>query len=245
MDEQMAARIRDLMRQYEKRDLLLCTPFLDPAAAREAEGMAKRCRPLLLGGYPEAERRALFLLPFDMEAEDVDESEYFAALRIKTPREELTHRDFLGSVLALGIKRERIGDILVSGEEALLVVEKKLAPYIAEELFRVGRASAHTEEVPLSELAPPEKKERHITATVQTPRLDAVAAAAFQLSRSRMGALIDAGAVSLNWKQTLKRDAEVSEGDVISIRHMGRAKVESFGGRSRKDRQFLSLIRYE
>ncbi|MBR0025596.1 MAG: hypothetical protein IJP37_00415 [Clostridia bacterium] len=245
MDEQMTARIRDMIRQYEKRDTLMVSPFLDLASAREAEAMAKRCRPVLLGGYEEAERRALFLLPYDMEAEEVDQSEYFAAIRIKTPREQLTHRDFLGSVLALGVKRERIGDILVSGEEALLVAEKKLAPYIADELIRVGRAAAHTEVIDLSELAPPEKKEKHITATVQTPRLDAVAAAAFQLSRSRMGALIDAGAVSLNWKQTLKRDAEVSEGDVISIRHMGRAKVESFGGRSRKDRQFLSLIRYE
>lgn len=245
MDEQLAARIRDMIRRYEKHDILLCSPFLDPAAAREAEALAKRCRPALLGGYPEAERRALFLLPYDMQEDEIDQSEYFSALKIRTPREKLTHRDFLGSVLALGIKRERVGDILVSGEEAFLVVEKKLAPYIADELVRVGRACAHTEEVPLSELAPPEKKEKHITATVSTPRLDAVAAAAFQLSRSRMGALIDAGAVSLNWRQTFKRDAEVAEGDMISIRHVGRAKVESFGGRSRKDRQFLTLVRYE
>ena len=245
MEEQLSARIRDLIRLYEKRDTLMVSPFLDPTSAREAKGMAKRCRPVLLGGYPEAERRALFLLPYDMEEEDVDQAEFFSAIRVETPREQLNHRDFLGSVLALGVKRERIGDILVSGEQALIVAERKLAPYIAEELIRVGRAAARAEEVPLRELIPPEKKERRITATVSAPRLDAVAAAAFQLSRSRMGALIDAGAVSLNWMQNLRRDAEVLEGDVISVRHIGRAKVEGFGGRSRKDRQFLTLVRYE
>lgn len=245
MDGSMQTRIRDMIRQYEKRGALIVSPFMDPAAAREAAEAATRCRSCLLGGYAEAERRALFLIPYDMAEDEIDESEYFAAVRVETPYEEMTHRDFLGSVLALGIKRERIGDILVSGSEALIVAEKKLAPYIAGELTRVGRAAARAAEVPLASLVPPEKKEKHIAATVAAPRLDAVAAAAFQLSRSRMGALIDAGAVSLNWRQTLKRGAEVSEGDVISIRHMGRAKVESFGGRSRKDRQFLSLIRYE
>ena len=71
MDEQMTARIRDMIRQYEKRDTLMVSPFLDLASAREAEAMAKRCRPVLLGGYEEAERRALFLLPYDMEEDEV------------------------------------------------------------------------------------------------------------------------------------------------------------------------------
>ena len=185
------------------------------------------------------------LLPYGEEATNEVEESIFSAVRVKTPYASPTHRDYLGSVLGLGIKRECVGDILVSDEGALIVLTKAMAPYVKDELIRVGRAAAKCELVPLSLLVPPEKNVRRVSATVASLRLDSAAAAAFSLSRSRMGELIDAGEVFLNFRQTLRRDAEVHEGDVLSVRHLGRAELSEIGGKSRKDRLFLTFLRYE
>ena len=239
----LLAHILDKCEQSRQRNIPAATDFLSPAEQRAAqdllhaaaihEGCAFR------GGYERAERRMLLFLP-DWQ-EEADESEYMTALRCTYRKEDtLTHRDFLGSLMAQGITREKLGDILVSEGACDLIVSRDIAPYLLQNVTGAGRVKLSVSEIELSGLNVPELKVREIRDTVSTLRLDAVAA----MSRGKAQELISSGRVQLNHRETLKADAPVAQGDVISARGLGKFEVAEVGGLSKKGRTALLLRRY-
>ncbi len=233
-------RIEELCDRFERHEMLYHTGFLTPAEQAAAAHILKR-RPQarFFGGYDGAQRQALVLAPSWMEA---PETEVMGAVRISAPFSEgLNHRDYLGALLGLGVERDRVGDILVHQNYADVIALKPLLPFLCEECNQVGRYAVKTQSADISKLEVPVQEVKTIRCTVPQLRLDCVAAAAFNLSRSRMGEAIDQGLVSLNYVACLKREKQVGEGDVISVRGMGRATVKAVGGRSKKDRLFVVL----
>ena len=178
-------------------------------------------------------------------AEEADESEYMTALRCTYRKEDtLTHRDFLGSLMAQGVTREKLGDILVSEGSCDLIVSRDIAPYLLQNVTSAGRVKLSVSEIELSDLSVPELKVKEIRDTVSTLRLDAVAASGFSMSRGKAQELISSGRVRLNYRETLKSDAPVAQGDVISARGLGKFEVAEVGGLSKKGRTALLLRRY-
>ena len=110
-------------------------------------------------------------------------------------------------------------------------------------LDRVGRYTVRAEECPLSAVPPEEHKTESLTFTVQSLRLDAVTGGLFRLSRSSAAEKIRLGLVSLNYEVCERPDASVREGDVISLRGKGKGSVTDIGGRSKKDRLFVTCER--
>jgi len=242
LSDALKKRIDELLARYARQDIPLSTGFLTPAEREDAAAWLRREPAVRFsGGYPGAERQILLLLPSWQEEEGAV-GEALAALRITAP-DSLNHRDYLGALLGLGVDRSCIGDILVGNGGAELIVLSRMAEYFRENITAVGRYGASASIIPLSELHVPERRSERVRRTVPQLRLDCVGAAAFSLSRGKMGALIDQGAVQLRHEVCFKREKPVSEGDAISVRGMGKAIVAAIGGKTGKDRIWVEIER--
>lgn len=250
------------VRDKEERALTQCvltnTDFLDCASQLEATDLL-RGRELsfcLFGGFDGAERRALFFFPQYLDIASGEEGCRYLAenpeecpitcLRFKKDKfSEASHRDYLGALMGLGIRREMLGDIIVRDDGCDIIAMKRIARYILENFEKAGRAALAGEEIPLSELIPEkEEKVQEVFVTVSSLRLDAVLAAAFSLSRGKAAAAVTQGTVFVNDRIAQKPDMPVKEGDKLVLRRSGKAIISSSGGVSAKGRQKLNILKY-
>ena len=240
--EALLRRVQDLQSRCERTGQLTATQFLTPAEQAAVDRWCKNQpgpRPLFFGGAEDCERRAAFFLPEWLEPEAFDPSEQLSALRIEAYYGTPGHRDYLGALLALGVRREWIGDIRIREQTAWVFCLPSVAGQLSG-LEQAGRVSVKVRPIALEEVPAPEVKRKAVRFTVQSPRFDAVVSETFRLSRTNAVKLIAAGAASLNYLCCTKNDAPVSEGDVISLKGYGKAKILEIGGSSRKGRLFVS-----
>ncbi|MBR6114963.1 MAG: hypothetical protein IKQ10_07215 [Oscillospiraceae bacterium] len=237
-------RAEDLAERCERTGAVTATAFLTPAEQFFiGNAFARReIRPLFAGGSGECERACAFFLPEYMDPETFDPGEYIRCVRFHSSFGAPGHRDYLGAALALGIGRERIGDIRIRGEDAWIFCLDTVEALLLE-LDRAGRFTVRTADCPLADVPPEEIRRESVTFTVQSLRLDAVTGGLFRLSRSAAAEQIRLGLVSLNYAVCERTDAAVREGDVISLRGKGKGSVVGIGGRSRKDRLFVTAER--
>ena len=251
MDEmELLKRAEDLNRRCAKTWRMTATAFLTPA---ERMLLQTQLHPeygtevLFYGGYEDAERSVAFFLPENTGegGEGVPEpvKEAISAVRFRSFFGEPGHRDYLGALLASGIARDRLGDILIQGTEATVFCLPGILSHLLM-VERIGRVSVRAEEIPLDEVKTPERRRKEKTFSVMSMRLDAVAAGMFNLSRTSCSRFIAEGELSLNYSVCLKPDALVREGDVISLRGHGKGAVCALGGNSRKGRQFVTTELY-
>ncbi len=243
----LLAHVLDKCEACRTRGTPAHTDFLSPAEARSAEELLHAAKVhdgwTFCGGYERAERRMLCFLP-DWQ-EEADTEELIAALRVRFRADEApTHRDLLGSLTALGVVRAKIGDILVSGESADVLVCTDTAEYLLGEWTSAGRIRLSAERIALPELSVPEQRIKELRDTVATLRLDAVTATGFSMSRAKAAELIASGRVQLNHREISKPDAGVREGDVVSARGLGKFALAEVGGQSKKGRTAIVVHRY-
>ncbi len=248
MEDDLIRRAEDLSAQCERRGSVTSTLFLTPADGAALEQWAKRTgtRLLLDGGYPGAERRIGFFLPEWMENADFDPAEHICALEGVASFGEPGHRDWLGAVLGLGIGREWLGDLLLDGSRAVIFCLPSVRQHVLLNLDRVGRCGVKLRELAPEEIAVPERTMEERVFSVQSPRLDAVCAGTFRLSRTAAAQAVAAGLLSLNYEVCLKADAPVRERDILSLRGRGKAVVLDAGSReSKKGRHFITVGLYK
>ncbi len=179
--------------------------------------------PSVYGGYEGAERR---MIRFgNKENLGYEQDSPISALSVQPVREKfadvLNHRDFLGALMNLGIKREMLGDILVTGKEACVFCRDSLADYIIENLSKVKHTSVKVSVADeIGSVFLPEKKEKIIQ--VSSPRIDAVTAKVFNLSRQGILELFPAGYIHLNGIICTENAKLLKAGDVVSARGYGR-----------------------
>ena len=242
---ELLRRAEDLASRCERRGVLCSTGFLSPAERAQLEGWAghRGCRLLFHGGGADCERTVGFFLPDYLEEEAFDPAEYLCAIRLSAPFGTLSHRDYLGAVLGMGVGREWVGDIQVEDKGAWLFCLPSVQKHLLS-LDKVGRFGVRAEAVPLEAVPRPERRVEARSFTVQSLRLDAVLAGLFSLSRTEAARQIAAGGVSLNYSETLKPDCPVREGDVLSLRGAGKGRITGLGGSSRKGRLYVYAERY-
>lgn len=191
---------------------------------------------ITFGGYEDAERQMVAFLPdalslctgdFEMDSDVRKEifDEKIAVIRI-TPvhekyAEELTHRDYLGAVLNLGIERKNIGDIILMDQEVYLFVKPQLAQMLCEELTRIRHTFVMVQRVEMQDFQY-QPKYKEITGTVASLRLDCLLGLAYASSRSKLKGLIEAGKVFVNGKLITSNGYHIKDGDIISVRGMGK-----------------------
>jgi len=247
----LLARVLDKLELAQNRGIPAHTPFLSPGEAASVTDLLNawgRPRSFFWGGFSGAERCVCAFLPDWQEEEDFTadpDGPLTAVEGTFPPNAAPTHRDILGALMGLGLTREKLGDILLPEEgRCQVVVLREAAPILLSQWESAGRWKLSLREIPLAALSPKPPQVKTIRDTVATPRLDAVLAAGFSLSRSKASALISAGKVAVNHRECLKGDKTVEEGDVLTCRGLGKCLVKEVPGQSKKGRTMLVLERY-
>lgn len=195
------------------------------------------------GGYEEAERQILAVSPYELQLEDFGVS----ALKIEVKTglgKALSHRDYLGAILGLGIERNMIGDIILCDGGAYVIVSESMIGYLRSQITSIGRHQKITvQEVELTDLEIAKPKTKVINATVSGLRADAVAAAMFGLSRSECAKLIQGDKARRNGLAVATSDL-LKEGDTITLRGCGKAKLISVNGYTKKERMHITIEKY-
>ena len=247
-DRILLARVLDKWEQADRRGTPACTDFLSPRERLAAETVLRLAgvpqnRWCVSGGYDGAERTMLAFLPDWQEAED-------AVFPLRCLRAEfrgeyaLTHRDILGSLMGEGIVREKVGDILVTGESCDIVAAESVTDFLLNSWSSAGRAKLTVREIAPRDLHIPVQKTEQVRDTVAALRLDAVASSGFRMSRGKASELVAAGRVQVNWLECTKPDRLLSEGDTVSARGVGKFKLTQVGGTTKKGRISILLERY-
>ena len=157
--------------------------------------------------------------------------------------EKLTHRDFLGAILNLGIDRSKIGDIIVNEESTYVFAHNTLVDFISNNLTRVRNTMVTIDEVPKEQFTyTPRYSE--IKGTVASLRLDAILSLAFSSSRSKLTGLIEGGKVFVNGKLTLSNSHKLKENDTISVRGLGKFKYIGINNTTKKNRYLICVHKY-
>ncbi|MBR6401384.1 MAG: RNA-binding protein [Firmicutes bacterium] len=245
-DEKTAyARALDKAAAAQRKNIPAYTAFFDPFKLKRLMDMVGFCgmQAVTYGGYEGAERRMIGFLPDYMEfaAEDFP----ITPVEICFTRfsKGLTHRDFLGSVLGIGITRDKVGDIIVEDERAVVYADSSIADYIAANLEYVGHTKVRTGL--LESYSPPVSAPNEKKMTVASLRLDAVLGGCFNLSRTRVAELIKGEKAYINWLGESSPSKQVAEGDIITLRGSGRAVIKEINGKTKKDRILITVEIYK
>lgn len=250
----LLCRVLDKYNSEENGGYMTSTVFLTDRQQILAERLLSylsvpRDRILFDGGYDGASRKVLSFLPEYLNAEDVSEGELspIAFVRASYYKDySLTHRDFLGALTGDGVSREGLGDILVNDSEhfADIIVSRSLLNYMTDIFNKAGRASISVTEIKRGELFIPEQKTELIKDTVASLRLDGVVSAALGMSRDNAATAVSKGLVELNHFPCSKGEKQLSEGDAVSVRGVGKFILEKVGGISKKGRIFIEIKRF-
>ena len=250
-------RFAELSRTAFQRDIITYTDFLNLNEQNILHTLPKDTlytRVVSFGGYELAERQMAAFIPdalylrWGKSSDPLDYTKYpFSAVRIaplnRKFAEELTHRDYLGAILNLGIERCKTGDILTDREGAVVFLHRDMAGLVMDELTRVRHTSVKAELLSAGLIDySPEYEE--VRGTVASVRLDTLLALGFSSSRSRLTGLIEGGKVYVNGRLITSNGYQPEEGDVISVRGRGKFRYQETGGKTRKNRISVVLRRY-
>ena len=198
------------------------------------------------GGYQAAERKMLIFLPDYLdESSLMDNDGSLSCLRASFyEQDSLSHRDFLGALMGAGIARETVGDICVGSNSCDFFITTEVAPYILQNLSSAGRIKLRLEQIPLDKVYVPEPETKEIRDTLASLRLDSVIGTGFRISRSSASQYVIAGKAAINGQPCEKPDKAVEGGAVISVRGLGKIKLKSVNGQTKKGRISVLIDRY-
>lgn len=242
----LLGRIWDKYDQCRRRNIPVCTGFLSPQERLAAQRLLRMLGAgdgyVFWGGYEGAERCQLHFLP-DWQAEP--DSGAIRCLRgTFYETERLTHRDFLGSLMGMGLTREKIGDILVSEQSADVLVAENVVDHLLQQWTAAARTALSVAEIELSALRVPSQQTKQLRDTVSSLRLDSVLSVGFSTSRARAAEAVESGRVQVNWMECQKPDRLLCQGDVLSVRGAGKCRLSEVGGLTKKGRIFITVERY-
>ena len=245
MDETrlLIAKTEDLADTCRKNFYPDFSKFLDERAQQLVKNIkSPGCTYYAYGGYDDAERKMIGCFPEGYEPS----AEFFPMSTVKIIPSDpagLTHRDYLGSILGLGISRDCIGDIVVSEKSACVFCADSVKDFILTNLDRIGRCSAVTEETNEPEI--PEKKLKRKSITAASNRLDCIVSAVLGISRAKTEELIKAGRVMVNFTEAMSVHLKLKPDDTVSVRGHGRFIYAGDFGTTKKGRLKAEIDIYE
>lgn len=241
-------RMQELAETCFRRDVPVHTDFLnlnEQTIFQSISGTLPPVRFVLSGGSSASERKVVCFLP-SYEAELTEPP--YDCIKISPVNqkfaEELSHRDFLGAIMNLGIERSMIGDIILKDGTAYVFVLKKMSRYLTENLLTVRRTSVTAVAAMESEEAlKPDFEE--ISGTVSSVRLDSMVALCGRLSRTKAASYIEGEKVFINGQPALSPSRLLKEGEILSIRGIGKFVFSQAGGQTKKGRTVVTLLKYK
>lgn len=236
--QHLKKRLFELAERSDKQGIYTFTPFLGLAQQQvfyEMEREVSYAGCSMDGGSPMCERKMVRFGSLDRLGY---EAEYpILCVRIKpvTPKfaQQLTHRDFLGAVMNLGIERGTVGDVFVQDKEAVVFCQESIASYLTQHLEQVKHTRVECDIVdPDQSLRPPVREE--ISLSVSSARIDSVVSKLYKLARSDSAALFRAGRVFVNGRLVENNSYALKKNDAVTVRGFGRFCYTGEQGLTRK-----------
>jgi len=241
----LISHMEDLAGKAQKAGVSV-SRFLTPAEIASISNHFKFNKVKLIfdGGFEAAERkRAVFL---NEDRGIYNKEDFLSGIKFAyRMADTLTHRDVLGSIMALGIERDTIGDILCTDGNSFVVCIPEMNRYIIDNITKIGRIGVSATEISIDELPILQEVLETKTASVASLRLDAVLSVCFKLSRSKAAEAISAGRVYINHLECIQPSKELTKDDLISVRGTGRAKLLDICGKSKKGRLLIEIGLYQ
>lgn len=239
-----AAHLLDLCEEALENSSVVWTPFLSQALQSWLQGVLQRegLQFRREGGFPDSERARFILSSDDRLLQSAQSEIVILFAQTVNPKGTLEHRQVLGSLIGLGIKREGIGDIFPGQQGMYVAVSNEISNLLLQAWDKAGREKIKVQKVE-SELNLLSDPGEELRITVASSRLDAVAAKCFNISRTVFQGLITQGKVKRNDFVVLKSDSEVYPGDIISCRGYGRIRLNDWN-ETRKGRVAWNIILY-
>lgn len=198
----------------------------------------------LSGGYDCAERKVLCFYGDDSVKAF---SNYITCIRIlplnKKFSDDLNHRDFLGSIMNVGIERSKIGDILVKEKEGFVFCETVISNFIIDNLDKVKHTNIRCEIVK-DDIPDIQPNYQEIRGTVSSPRLDSVIALAFHSSRTSILGLISGGKVYVDGRLIESNSYMLKENEIVSVRGLGKFIYKELQNQNKKGKYYVRLLKY-
>jgi len=254
-DRILISKLLDKIEFVEKRNTVEHTDFLDIKQRTTLENILKSMKYTnyrIYGGYENAERTIIIIYP-DKLAE-VFENEYFdysnivEVIRIKLPNElrgKYNHRNYLGAIIKLGMKREKVGDILVDINGADLIVKKEVTNYLKVSLAELTRFNkSMIEDINIKELNITPPKTEILNIIIPSMRVDSIVSEIIRTSRSKVIEIINAERVFVNGDIINKNAKMLKENDMITVRGKGRFKVNKIVNSTKKGNLVLEVEKY-
>lgn len=246
-DKVLLAKIWDKINTGIRKNIPSNTGFLSPRELDMTRYLFGQPEGLYaFGGYPDAERQMLIYLPDYLDESTLtgNDSPLVCLRAAFYEGDTLSHRDFLGALMGAGIARETVGDICVGKDSCDFFVTAEIAPYILQNFISAGRTKLRLSRIPLSQVSVPEPETKEIRDTLASLRLDSVISAGFRIGRSLATQYVTAGKAAINGLPCEKPDKVVEEGAKVSVRGLGKIKLKSVNGQTKKGRISVVIDRY-
>ncbi len=211
--------------------------FLDPGQVMECMQYTKYNRDAnfdFFGGYEEADRKYLAVYPDYLESYDLEYPITALSFTFRK-QDKLSHRDFLGVLMAQGITRASLGDILIEDGRAVVFIKSELSQYVAANIVKIGRIGVKCAEG-FTEPLPKLHAFKDHGGVIASQRLDCFVSAICNLSREKAANLIKSDMVFVNYKEQNQTSYLISENDIISVRKHGKFIVDTIGPVTKKGR---------
>ena len=202
---------------------------------------------IFYGGFDGSERTICILCPDKLDIELIKDN-IFQIVRIILPKDlhaKYQHKNYLGAIFKLGIKREKVGDILVREDGADIIVIKDMVEYIKQELSELTRfGKSEVNILNIQDLQKVKNQKEEFTIIVPSLRLDCIVSELIRSSRTKANEAIISGRVFINSENILKNSKLVKQGDIITIRGKGKFEFAKITGNTKKDRNILKMYKY-
>ena len=243
----LLAKLWDKIQAGMRRGIMANTCYLSPREQEMARYLFGDAEGLhFFGGFADAERKMLVYLPDYLEEDALmdDDSPVVCLHAAFYEGDSPSHRDFLGALMGIGIGRETIGDICVGKQHCDFFVTAEIAPFLQQNFLSAGRAKLSLSAIPLDQAAIPEPEVKQIKDTLASLRLDSVISSGFRIGRSLASQYVSAGKAAIDGLPCEKPDKAVAEGAKISVRGLGKIKLTTVNGQTKKGRISVVIDRY-
>lgn len=252
-DKILLAQILDKVESVENKNKIEHTDFLDLAKIELVQKFINKIKIenyMSYGGFEQAERKMFVIYPENFNSVVVEKnlSNIIQIVRIELPDDlkgKYTHRDYLGAVIKLGIKREKVGDIIVDDSGADIIVDKDISKFLLENLGELTRFSKSTITIEnIEDLRPVEIKKEEFEIIVSSLRLDNVISELARCSRNKALDIINMERVFINFECETKKTKQIKTGDMVTIRGKGRFFVKEIVGQTKSGRTIIKIERF-
>lgn len=252
-DKMLLAQLLDKIEIVENKNKIEHTDFLDMSQQELVKKFINKiniANYMIYGGFEQSERKMYIIYPekFNEQVVEKNLKNIIQIIRIELPEDlkgKYTHKDYLGAVIKLGVKREKVGDIIVDSNGADIIIDRDITKFLQENLGSLTRFSKATITVEnIENLRPVEIRKEELQIIVSSLRLDNVVSELARCSRNKALDIINMERVFINFQNETKKTKQIKPGDIVTIRGKGRFYIKDLVGTTKSGRNIITIEKF-